>query len=296
MNKRFKDDSGEYHGESQPIITLSPDSAVNSNSPDSKHQGDSQHQGDSKHQIQLRSSHDPTPLSVEETVEVLGELDKLTAQVQELTGKIRELTRQLESKNEEIAQLNAKSAADAVASQMSPAASVDATVADAGTGEAKTGDAQNKEKDKEIADLKDKYLRTLAEHENARRRIRQQSEDSVRLQKESLLRDLLPIVDNLERAVEAAKGKGDGKSIVEGVRMVLASLMDFLKANGVRPMSSVGQPFDPNRHEAADHVAHSSHPPNTVLEEFHRGYQIGDKVLRPARVVVSKGEGNGKRD
>src|SRR6185437_2259567 len=106
--------------------------------------------------------------------------------------------------------------------------------------------------DKEIAELKDKYLRAMAEHENARRRIRQQSEDSIKRQKEHLLHDLLPIVDNLERAVEAAKGKGDGKSIVEGVQMVLASLMDFLKANGVRPMTSVGEQFDPNRHEAAD--------------------------------------------
>jgi len=284
MNKRFKDDNGEYHGESQPIITLTPDSAVHSNPPDSKHQGDS------KHQVQVRSPQGgPTPLSVEETVEVLGELDKLTAQVQELTGKIRELTKELESKDGEIAQLKAKSAADASASEtMPPPPSSEATAAD--------GDAQNRDKDKEIADLKDKYLRTLAEHENARRRIRQQSEDSVKLQKENLLRDLLPIVDNLERAVEAAKGKGDGKSIVEGVRMVLTSLLDFLKANGVRPMTSVGQQFDPNRHEAADQVLHSSHPPNMVVEEFHRGYQIGDKVLRPARVVVSKGDGNGKRN
>ena len=76
--------------------------------------------------------------------------------------------------------------------------------------------------------------------------------------------------------------------------MVLASLMDFLKANGVRPMASVGEQFDPNRHEAGDHVPHSSHPPNTVVSEFHRGYLINDKVLRPARVVVSKGDGDDK--
>lgn len=147
-------------------------------------------------------------------------------------------------------------------------------------------------KDKEIAELKDKYLRALAEHENARRRIRQQSEDSIKRQKENLLHDLLPIVDNLERAVEAAKGQADGKSIIAGVQLVLASLMDFLKTNGVRPMASVGEQFDPNRHEAGDHVPHSSHPANTVVSEFHRGYLINDKVLRPARVVVSKGDGD----
>jgi molecular chaperone GrpE len=261
MSKRFKDDSSEYHGESQPIITLTPDSAAHSNPHDSRQHGRGSQGGS-------------TPLSVEETVEVLGELDKLTAQLQELT-------RELESKNREIAQLKAQN-----------------TAADAGvpeTGPATSSEIEGDAKDKEIAEFKDKYLRALAENENTRRRIRQQSEDSVRLQKENLLRDLLPIVDNLERAVEAAKGGADGKSIVEGVQMVLASLMDFLKANGVRPMASVGEQFDPNRHEAADQVLHPTHPPNTVVDEFHRGYLISDKVLRPARVVVSKGDGNGKK-
>jgi molecular chaperone GrpE len=261
MTKTFKDDSSEYRGESQPIITLTPGSAVHPNPHDSRPHGRSSHGG-------------PTPLSVEETAEVLGELDKLNAQVQELT-------RELESKEREIAQLKAQNTAGVSVPEMTPAVS----------SETEGGDA----KDKEIAELKDKYLRTLAENENARRRIRQQSEDSIRRQKENLLRDLLPIVDNLERAVEAAKDKADGKSIVDGVQMVLASLMDFLKANGVRPMASVGEQFDPNLHEAADHVPHSAHPPNTVVNEFHRGYLMNDKVLRPARVVVSKGDGNGKR-
>src|ERR1700731_2949754 len=164
MSKRFKDDSGESRGESQPIVTLTPDSVVHSNPHDSRYHG--------------RSSQDgPTPLSVEETVEVLGELDKLAAQVQELTGKIRELTKQLESKDREIAQLKAQNAAGMTAAEVAPSPT---------PGEALSGDA----KDKEIGELKDKYLRTLAEHENARRRIRQQSEDSTRLQKENLLRDL----------------------------------------------------------------------------------------------------------
>jgi molecular chaperone GrpE len=253
MSKRFKDDF-------EPII-LTPDSAVRSNSRDVRYQGRNDLAG-------------PTPLSIEETVEVLGEIDKLNAQVQELS---RELT----SKDQEIAQLRAQSAADAGAPQTDQSVSLEGESSDA--------------KDKEIAELKDKYLRTLAESENTRRRIRQQSEESVRLQKENLLRDLLPIVDNLERAVDAARDSAEANSIVEGVRMVLASLLDFFKSNGVRPMASVGEPFDPNRHEAADQVTHPTHPPNTVVDEFHRGYLMNDKVLRPARVVVSKGDGNGKR-
>jgi len=146
------------------------------------------------------------------------------------------------------------------------------------------------EKDREIAELKDKYLRSLADGENARKRIRQQSEESVRIQKEALLRDLLPIVDNLERAVEAARnGAGDSRVIVEGVEMVLRSLIDYLKAQGVTPIISAGQPFDPLKHEAVDQVPSDTHPPNTVVAEFHRGYSIGDRVLRPARVTVAKG-------
>jgi len=154
------------------------------------------------------------------------------------------------------------------------------------------------EKDKELADLKDKYLRSLADSENARKRIRQQSEDTVRLERERLLRELLPIVDNLERAVDAASGGGNGKSIVEGVDLVLRGLLDFLKSHGVTQISSVGQPFDPQRHEAVDQIETDAHPPNTVVNELHRGYLIGDRMLRPARVTVAKtaresGNGNG---
>lgn len=149
------------------------------------------------------------------------------------------------------------------------------------------------EKDKELTELKDKYLRVLADSENARKRIRQQSEESVRMQRENFLRDLLPVVDNLERAVDAARGGGNGQPIVEGVEMVLRLLLDFLKTAGVTQVASVGQPFDPQRHEAVDQVHSPQHPPNTVVSEFHRGYSIGDRTLRTARVAVAKGTTGG---
>jgi molecular chaperone GrpE len=164
-----------------------------------------------------------------------------------------------------------------------------------GAAEARSRELQTKleEKEKELAELKDKYLRALADGENARKRIRQQSEETVRIQKEGLLRDLLPIVDNLERAVGAAReGASDSAVIVEGVQMVLRSLLDFLKTQGVIPIVSAGQPFDPTRHEAVDQVASDTHPPNTVVNEFHRGFLIGDRVLRPASVTVTKGFSN----
>ena len=174
--------------------------------------------------------------------------------------------------------------------------------AEAGTegagGELEALRAQLAEKDKEIAELKDKYLRTLADTENARKRVRQQSEESVRIQREAILRDLLPIIDNLERALAASREGTDAKTIVDGVEMTVRTLIDFLRAQGVTPVQSVGQAFDPNRHEAVDHVASQTHPPNTVVDEFHRGYLIGDRTLRPARVSVAKetGTDSGKRN
>jgi molecular chaperone GrpE len=172
--------------------------------------------------------------------------------------------------------------------------------ADAGSELEQGGDleAQLAEKDKEIAELKDKYLRTLADSENARKRVRQQSEESVRIQREAILRDLLPIIDNLERALVAARNGTDPKTIVAGVEMTVRALIDFLRAQGVTPLQAVGQAFDPNRHEAVDHVASAAHPPNTVVDEFHRGYLIGERVLRPARVSVAKGNktDSGKRN
>ena len=144
-------------------------------------------------------------------------------------------------------------------------------------------------KDTEIAELKDKYLRAMAEADNVRKRIRQQGEESARIQRENMLRELLTLVDNLERAVEAARGGGNGKSIVEGVELVLRGALDFLKGQGVTPLNAIGQPFNPQHHEAVDHVETEAHPPNTVVDEFHRGYLIGERMLRPARVSVARG-------
>lgn len=140
----------------------------------------------------------------------------------------------------------------------------------------------------EAAEYKDKYLRALAETENVRKRIRQQGEENARIQREGLLRDLLSIIDNLERAVAAARDGGNGQPIVQGVEMVLRSMTDFLRGHGVTQVTAVGQPFDPLLHEAVDSVESSHHEPNTVVDEFVRGYYIGDRVLRPARVAVSR--------
>jgi molecular chaperone GrpE len=163
--------------------------------------------------------------------------------------------------------------------------------AESGARSTETLEAQLEAKDREIAEVNDKYLRALAEQENARKRIRQQAEESIRHQRESLLRDLLPIVDNLELAVAAARAGGNGEShesIVAGIEMVLRSLHDLLRGHGVTPQEAVGRSFNPQFHEAVDHLESPAHKPNTIVREYHRGYQIGDRVLRPARVAVAK--------
>ena len=276
MSNRPKDDNSEHRP--HRVITLTPDNAV--------------HPGGAVPQ--------PTPLTVDETVEVLKEIDRLSTQVRGLTAKIAELRGELKQTQEQLeAKDRALAALQSIASQTESRENAPenaSKIDDQEGGETARLKSPIEAKDAEIAELKDKYLRTLADSENAKRRIRQQSEDSVRVQRENLLRDLLPIVDNLERAIAAAKsGSGDGQSIVKGVEMVLTSLLDFLKAHGVKPQPAVGQQFDPARHEAADHVASDNHPPNSVVEEFHRGYSIGDKVLRPARVSVAKGAANDKQ-
>ncbi|HTT75472.1 MAG TPA: nucleotide exchange factor GrpE [Candidatus Binataceae bacterium] len=186
----------------------------------------------------------------------------------------------------------APASADATAGATVPGGTAAAAESQAGS-EIEQLRGQQAAKDREISELKDKYLRALAEMDNVRKRARQQSEETVRVQRENLLRDLLPIVDNLERALEAARGGANRQSITEGVEMVLRSIHDLLRTHGVIPIAAVGQQFDPQVHEAVDHVSSEEHPPNTVVSEFHRGYLIGERMLRPARVSVSKGDTDG---
>ena len=134
----------------------------------------------------------------------------------------------------------------------------------------------------------DRFLRQVAELENFKRRSAREREDSTRFANEALIRDLLPVIDNLERAVAHAAGGGNGKPIVEGVEMVLKGLLDVLSKHGVLQISAVGQPFDPSKHEAMAQVESDVHEANCVVEELHKGYTLRDRLLRPALVSVAK--------
>lgn len=131
----------------------------------------------------------------------------------------------------------------------------------------------------------DRFLRERAELENFRKRMQREKGDALRFACEPLIRDLLPVIDNLERAVEC--GEGNGKSILEGVRLVLSSLQEILNRHGVKRIEALGQPFDPTHHQALAQKESNEQEPNRVVEEHHTGYLLHDRLLRPSLVTVS---------
>jgi len=131
----------------------------------------------------------------------------------------------------------------------------------------------------------DRFLRERADLENFKKRMQREKADALRFACEPLIRELLPVVDNLERAAE--HGTGNGQSILDGVKLVLKSLMDVLDRHGVKRIDAVGEPFDPTRHQAMAQVESADHQPNHVIEQHHRGYLLHDRLLRPALVTVS---------
>lgn len=134
----------------------------------------------------------------------------------------------------------------------------------------------------------DLLLRERAELENFKRRMQREKSESLRFASEPLLRDILPVIDNLERAVAHAKGSEGSQALVEGVELVLRSLLDTIGRHGVSRVKAKGEAFDPSRHEAVAQVENTELAPNTVLDEHQSGYQLHDRLLRPAMVSVSK--------
>jgi molecular chaperone GrpE len=143
-------------------------------------------------------------------------------------------------------------------------------------------------KTQEAKDNYDRYVRQIAETENFKKRIARERDEAIRFANEMLLRDLLPVIDNLERAVAHAAGGENGKPLVEGIEMVLKGLLDALNRFGVSQIAAVGQPFDPSKHEAIAQVDSSEYEPNCVVEELHKGYMFRDRLLRAALVSVAK--------
>jgi len=143
-------------------------------------------------------------------------------------------------------------------------------------------------KEQEAKENYDRYVRQIAETENFKKRNARERDDAIRYANEMLLKDLLPIIDNLERAIAHAASVENGIPLVEGVEMVLKGFLDVLSKFGVSQIIAVGQPFDPSKHEAIAQVVSDSHDPNVVIEELHRGYMFRDRLLRATLVSVAK--------
>jgi molecular chaperone GrpE len=141
------------------------------------------------------------------------------------------------------------------------------------------------EKDKK--DNWDRYLRTAADLENLRKRQKRELDDAKLESKGRVLKEMLPVVDNLERAIEHATTQAGSNPIVEGVQLVLRQFLTAFERLDVTAIDAGGQPFDPNLHEAISQME-SDQAPGTVVQVLQRGYKSGERLLRPALVVVAK--------
>jgi molecular chaperone GrpE len=134
--------------------------------------------------------------------------------------------------------------------------------------------------------LQDRLLRTAADFDNYRKRVDRDRRDVADLAIADAVQDLLPIIDNLERALQAQGGDAD--SLRKGVELIHKQALDLLRKRGVTPIDTLGADFDPNRHQAVVHEASDEHREGEVMQELQRGYVLGERLLRPAMVKVAK--------
>jgi molecular chaperone GrpE len=144
-------------------------------------------------------------------------------------------------------------------------------------------------REEEIRQLQDRILRMAAEMDNTRKRLEREKGDAISFANVSLIKDMLSVADNLERALQHAEGETEVDApLLDGMKMTLKGFLDVLARYGCVPFDAVGKSFDPNFHEAVAQQESTEHEELTVLNEFQRGYTLNDRLLRPAMVLVSK--------
>jgi molecular chaperone GrpE len=143
--------------------------------------------------------------------------------------------------------------------------------------------------ERELKELRDRNLRLMAESQNAQKRLERDKQEALRYAEFDFARALLPIVDDLERTLDAARTGADLKAVTEGVRIVHEHVLKVLRERGIQPIDAAGQPFDPTHHEALLQQPSDEFPAGTVIQEAARGYTMHERTLRPARVIVSSG-------
>jgi molecular chaperone GrpE len=141
----------------------------------------------------------------------------------------------------------------------------------------------------ENEEIHDRLLRVSAEFENYKKRAAREMNDFRKFANESFAKAMLPVIDNLDRAIESSiNDKHTGRSVVEGVNMTLKEILKVFDQFSLKPFDSLGETFDPGVHQAVMQETSENHPDNTVLKELQKGYMMHDRLLRPAMVVVSK--------
>jgi molecular chaperone GrpE len=164
---------------------------------------------------------------------------------------------------------------------------------DQGSSGLKSDDAENEDPTANLQGDLDRFrdlaLRSQADFENYKKRAAREKDEAIKYANNSLLERLIPIVDNFELGLEAARGEGRNSPIFSGMSMVLKQLNDFLRDHGLQPLEATGQKFDPNLHEAIAHEPSEEYPEGVVVRQTRRGYRMKDRLLRPSSVVVSSG-------
>lgn len=146
---------------------------------------------------------------------------------------------------------------------------------------------------REVEELRDKNLRLVAETQNLQKRALREKQEALRYAESEFARELLVVLDDLERTQESAKTATDVKSVADGVRIVYENFLKVLRQHEIEPIDALGKPFDPTYHEALMQQPSDKHPAGTVMQEMARGYTMHQRVIRPSRVVVSSGPADG---
>ncbi len=153
------------------------------------------------------------------------------------------------------------------------------------------------EAERQAKDHYERILRVSADFENYKKRTAREMQDLVKYANEKILKEMLTVVDNLERAIESASNHYDANDpLIQGVYLTLSETLKILERHQVKPVVSLGEPFDPSFHQAMMQEEAQDQPPNTVVKELQKGYLIHDRLLRPALVSVSKAGGNANQE
>jgi molecular chaperone GrpE len=153
-----------------------------------------------------------------------------------------------------------------------------------------------RELEDQLEQAEERVLRTAAEAENFKKRLQREKEEQTRYANETFMRELLPVIDNLERALQHSETAPSQEGLLEGLSMTLKGFTDTLAKFGCTALEAIGETFDPNFHEAVSQEESSKVEPNTVLKELQKGYMLKERLLRPAMVIVSKPASESERD